>query len=212
MISSIEGKVTHQNETHVFIHTGAGLGFKIAFNKIPFSKDEVVFLYTSQTFRENGQDLYGFTSLKDLEIFELLCTVKGVGAKSAFSLINSLGAENVINAISIENKKILTTAPGIGNKAASQIILDLQTKITKINWSSDSSSCLSSEQGMELSEQSDIELLAKENSNSFVQDAIMACKELGFKEADVLTIANKVMRTKSINSSEQLIQQVLKGI
>ena len=212
MISSIEGKVTYQSETHVFVHTNSGIGFKVAFTKRAFIKGEVAFFHTSQTFRENGQDLYGFISLRDLEMFDLLCTVKGVGAKSAFSLVNSLGADNIINAISIENKKALTSAPGIGNKAASQIILDLQVKITKINWSHGFDANSQSLENVENFEQKDIEKEVTINNNTFVQDAVMACKGLGFKESDIIALTSEILKTKNISSSEDLIQHVLKEI
>ena len=99
MICFVEGRLIFQNETHVFIFTSGGTGYKVYFNQKQFSSEEKISLYTAQTFRENGQDLYGFLSPFDLEIFELLCSVKGVGAKSAYSLVNTVGSQNVISTI-----------------------------------------------------------------------------------------------------------------
>ena len=217
MIGSIEGSVIYQNDTHAIIKTNSGVGYKVAFSKRTLNKGIMTSLFTAQTFRENGQDLYGFETAKDLEVFELLCSVKGVGAKSAFSLVNSLGCKNVLNAITFENKKLLSTAPGIGNKAASQIILDLQSKLPKLTW-------IHSVEGEEI-KGSDINLgeseikmnqdlvdLSNKNNDLFVQDALMACKDLGFKESEVLPVINTVINKGNVSSSEELVQMVLKGI
>jgi len=215
MISAIEGKVIYQNDLSVFIQTQAGLSYKVAYNKKKVVINSNLFLFTAQTFRENGQDLYGFDSVKDLEMFDLLCSVKGVGSKSAFSLVNSLGFKNILDAISFENKKLLSTAPGIGNKAASQIILDLQTKITKLTWVHDSEISIYCEEGKSeelIAGSEDLVVLSKKNNELFVQDTLMACKELGFKESEILPIISAAMKSGSVNSSEDLIQKVLKGL
>tara|TARA_B100000925_G_scaffold225456_1_gene174022 strand:- start:4653 stop:5306 length:654 start_codon:yes stop_codon:yes gene_type:complete len=217
MISGIEGHVIYQNDFHVIIQTRSGLGYRVAFNKKRLERNIKIFLYTAQTFRENGQDLYGFDSVKDLEMFDLLCSVKGVGSKSAFSLVNSLGFKNVLDAISFDNKKLLSTAPGIGNKAASQIILDLQTKITKLSWVDDqkfslNGSVSSESENEKIAISEDLVGLSQKNSELFVQDTLMACKDLGFKESEILPIISSVMKTGGINSSEELIQMVLKGL
>ena len=218
MISGIEGNVVCQNDFHTFIQTKFGLGYRVAYNKKKLEHNSKIFLFTAQTFRENGQDLYGFESVKDLEMFDLLCSVKGVGSKSAFSLVNSLGFKNILDAISFENKKLLSTAPGIGNKAASQIILDLQVKITKLTWVHDSSfvknenELTCDEEKSLLTNSDDIVILSQRNNEIFVQDTLMACKDLGFKESEILPIISSAMKASNISSSEELIQMVLKGL
>ena len=218
MIGSITGSVLYQNDSHVIIQTNTGIGYKVAYSKKSLAKEAGVFLYTAQTFRENGQDLYGFDTVKDLETFELLCSVKGVGAKSAFSLVNSLGHKNVLNAITFENKKLLSTAPGIGNKAASQIILDLQTKLPKLTWihlaeecsGADTKNNDSTEYDLKMTE--DLVELSDKNNDLFIQDALMACKDLGFKENEILPTIHTIMSKGNISSPEELVQMVLKGI
>lgn len=209
MICSLEGELIYQNETHIFLKTLSGIGYKVAFNKYQLELKKSYFLYTAQTFRENGQDLYGFETVKDLEMFDLLCSVKGVGSKSAFSLVNSLGYETVVQAITMENKTLLSTAPGIGKKAASQIILDLSGKLGKLGW-------VNSGQVNSLSElgSSSAQEFAKfgPNNNTVIEDAILACKELGFKDSLVVTKINEIMSAGVINTSEELIQKVLKEL
>ena len=78
MISGIEGK---SNLSKRFSHNYTDklrLGYRVAYNKKRLEHNIKTFLYTAQTFRENGQDLYGFDSVKDLEMFDLLCSVKGL--------------------------------------------------------------------------------------------------------------------------------------
>ena len=203
MISFIEGTVKFQAEQNIYVMTAYGLGYRVYYSAKKYSEGEKIFLYTFQVFRENSQELFGFDSMLDLQFFEILNKVKGVGPKSAYSLISSIGSGQIAQAIEMENKKVLSSAPGIGNKAASQIILDLSGKLGAILpqvWSQSNHV------------QSDIVKKAEVESSSYLEDTIMACKDLGFSENVVRTTASKILSEKQIASSEQLLAEVLRGL
>ena len=203
MISCIEGTVKFQSDQNVYIMTSNGVGYRVYYSLKKFSEGQSVFIYTYQVFRENSQELFGFDSMMDLQFFEILNKVKGVGPKSAYSLISSIGTAQIAQAIEMENKKVLSSAPGIGMKAASQIILDLSGKLGNLFpqiWNNS--------QNME----TDIVKTAEVVTSSFLEDTIMACKDLGFPESVVRTYASKVLSEKQISSSEELLTEVLRGM
>lgn len=89
--------------------------------------DEVT-IHTSLSIRENEWQLFGFASPEEKEMFSLLQSVSGVGPKMALSLVGTLGPARIADAISAEDQKSLSQAPGVGPKVAQRIILELKTK------------------------------------------------------------------------------------
>ena len=104
MIACLKGELISQDEGKVIIQTSNGIGYEVYFSKTYNNSNHKVTLYTSHIIRENSEELYGFETLAERKLFHLLVSVKGVGPKSAFSLINNLGPDSVVNAIKYEDK------------------------------------------------------------------------------------------------------------
>jgi len=113
MIGFLMGKVLFSDNTEVILLTGDGVGHQVYFSGILPEGSEAS-IYISHVIKEGSQELFGFRSLKEKKFFELLIGVKGVGPKSAFSLMASLNINMIINSILYEDKKTLTKAPGVG--------------------------------------------------------------------------------------------------
>jgi Holliday junction DNA helicase RuvA len=138
-----------------------------------------------------------------------------VGPKSAFNLLTSLGHEQIVQSIQFENKKILTKAPGIGAKAAAQICLDLGSKIQKVlMYSATPGQTIvhATDTNFQLEQQSEVSTVVSDSTHhsGLLNDALMACKELGFKEESVLPLAKKILLETQVLKPEQLIHLVLK--
>ncbi len=224
MIGHIQGKVLFSDGAEAIISTNSGIGHQIFYSQV-LPEGEPIALYIAHVIKEDSQSLFGFNTLREKKLFELLLTVKGVGPKSAFSLVGSVGFDQVCEAITLENRKILTLAPGVGNRAAAQIILDLASKILSVKMYSDKY-----DSGREQRPDSTQELAlnqlplspvekplgtrgaGKINHQQMINDTIMACKELGFNEDQVLPQATKLLREGSVTKPEQLIHLVLKGM
>ena len=151
----------------------------------------------------------------------MLLTVKGIGPKSAYNLISNLGVNEIINAVNLEAKASLTKVPGLGTKGAAQIILDLAGKIDRVKMYSESSKTFKSSSlknnsiQFELSnEKNSLEEFKTSsiNQHEILNDALMACKELGFKEDKIIPIAQRILGANQISKPEQLIHLVLKEI
>ncbi len=98
-------------------------------NPYDFKVDEEYQVYLYQAVREDSLDLYGFKSFEIKEAFISLLSVKGIGPKSALSMVSASNPTEIYGAIERADVKFLTNFPGIGLKASQQIILDLKGKI-----------------------------------------------------------------------------------
>ncbi|MHB8904305.1 MAG: Holliday junction branch migration protein RuvA [Patescibacteria group bacterium] len=90
-------------------------------------------IYTHHHIREEADDLYGFPSLEELELFELLLGVSGVGPKSALGVLAMATAIDIKEAIIRGDANLLTKVAGIGQKTAERVVLELKTKVLRIN-------------------------------------------------------------------------------
>lgn len=110
-----------------------GLGYKVftsgnTMAMMPEKKKEVI-LYTVQIVREDFLGLYGFSTRDELDLFQVLITINGVGPKAALSLLSVSMPDRLKLAIINGNESLLMKAPGIGKKIAQRIILELKGKL-----------------------------------------------------------------------------------
>ena len=90
-------------------------------------------VYIHQQIKEDLNDLYGFKTIEDLELFQLLISVSGVGPKSGLGILNLAGSADVKEAILSGDASSLTKVSGIGKKTAERLVLELKTKILKLS-------------------------------------------------------------------------------
>jgi Holliday junction DNA helicase RuvA len=132
MISSIRGKLKVKSPTYIVVEVnGVGYGIQVplsTYDKLEEVGSEVeieTYLYV----REDNLQLYGFGTLEEKDLFELLISVNGVGPKIALGALSGLSAKEIKEAIAEEKLTLLTTLSGIGKKTAQRIILELREKI-----------------------------------------------------------------------------------
>lgn len=97
-------------------------------------------IYTHLAHREDAMSLYGFANKETRDIFQILLSVSGVGAKMAIALLNEFDACDLISLVIDGNFKELTKAKGVGPKLAQKIILELKDKLMKTELPKNSSS------------------------------------------------------------------------
>lgn len=85
--------------------------------------------YTHQVVREDAQLLYGFVTPADLQWFQTLISVNGVGPRLALAILTRFSAEELVSVIANEQVDLLVTVPGVGKRTANRIILDLRGKL-----------------------------------------------------------------------------------
>ncbi len=131
MISRITGVVVEKTAKYAVVEV-SGIGYKVYSSTQILGelvKEEVVQLWTYLAVRENALDLYGFLSKNELEFFELLISISGIGPKGAIGILSVVDVSTLNNAISSGDTSYLTKVSGIGKKSAEKIVLELKDKI-----------------------------------------------------------------------------------
>ena len=197
MYEYIRGKHKGINRDYIIIENN-GIGYKIFTSGATMSSmpkiDEEVKLYLEQIVREDFLGLYGFDSREELEMFKLLLSINGVGAKAALSLLSISRINNLRYAIMMGDEKHLCKAPGIGKKTAGRIILELKDKIKKEDIS-------------EVIEGSgEFEDLMPNNASN-IAEALGALLALGYSEKEAEAALKKVDKTDTL---ENIIKNCLK--
>ncbi|MEK7662249.1 MAG: Holliday junction branch migration protein RuvA [Patescibacteria group bacterium] len=186
MIARLEGKVSFVGERYAVLDVG-GVGYKISatIDTLRMLRKEkgVVALLTHLAVREDALDLYGFLHRPELELFEMLIGVSGIGPRSALQIMGLAGVETLKKAISSEDTSYLTKVSGIGRKTAEKIVLELKDK-------------MGSQGGAHHGE-------LKEES-----DAVEALKSLGYSQSEAREALKKV-RTETVGTSGK-IKEALK--
>ncbi len=130
MIYFLRGKVAHIDGDTVIIDVN-NVGYQVLVSHLDdYEIGEEAFVYTYEVVREDDQYLVGFRTLEEKAVFLSLIKVKGLGPKSAIGALAATTPQQVINAIASNNVAYLKKLPGIGGKAAAQIILDLKGELT----------------------------------------------------------------------------------
>ncbi|MFH1173339.1 MAG: Holliday junction branch migration protein RuvA, partial [bacterium] len=121
------------------IETG-GLGYKVYISPIVLSKfkpGEAVDLFTHLQVRDDAMELYGFLAQAELDFFNQLIEISGVGPKTALNVLALAKVDDIKRAISCGDATILTKVSGIGRKTAERIILELKNKFADLSVSGD---------------------------------------------------------------------------
>jgi Holliday junction DNA helicase RuvA len=130
MIGYLRGKVIKNDVKSILLDVN-GVGYKVFthIGDLEQKKSAELELYTYLAVRENALDLYGFVTREELDFFELLLTVSGIGPKSAMAILSVASITTLKTAISTEDSSHLTKVSGIGKKNAEKIVLELKDKI-----------------------------------------------------------------------------------
>ena len=131
----ITDKRRNSKGTYLSIET-SGVGYLLEiterdFSSIVVDEDRPQKIFALMTHREDAMSIYGFLNKETRDIFQILLSVSGVGAKMALALLNEFDACDVISLVIDGNYKELTRAKGVGPKLAQKIILELKDKLIK---------------------------------------------------------------------------------
>ncbi len=112
---------------------GVGYDMQInprSLNELPALGDSVQ-IFTHLQSREDLQVLFGFISRAERDLFRLLISVSGIGPQMGMALLDTLGINELIQSVVNGNARVLSRTPGVGNKTAERIILELKTKLSE---------------------------------------------------------------------------------
>lgn len=150
MIAYVRGVLDHKEPSRLVVDVN-GIGYEIfvplsTYQKLPALGDQVK-LFTHHHVREDAVNLYGFLSSEEKEIFELVLTISGVGAKVALSILSAMTVDVFRRSIAQGDMKTLTKIPGIGKKSAERMVLELKDKIGTVHVDAEMMRVLGTESG-----------------------------------------------------------------
>ena len=131
MIASLSGTIRHKGLHHLVVDI-SGIGYKVFVTTdtaLDRNNGDSVFLWTHLAVRETALDLFGFPEREELETFELLITISGIGPKTALGILNVASPSMLRQAVASEDTSYLTKVSGIGKKNAEKIVLELRDKL-----------------------------------------------------------------------------------
>lgn len=203
MYEYIKGKYIGINKDYIIVENN-NIGYKIftsgaTMAQMPQSGEEVM-LYLEQIVREDFIGLYGFETMEELQMFKLLISISGVGAKAALSLLSISRVNNLKYAIIVGDEKHICRAPGIGKKTAGRIILELKEKLKKEEMvidNNEGNNLLSSEE--------------QKDYASTLNEALGALLALGYSEKEAEMALKKVNKEETVENVIKSCLKVLMG-
>ncbi len=187
MISYLKGKVNNIvtiNNNRIFLILEVNnIGYEMQIpnifaRRLEGNSEDLVQIFTHFQVRDDQQILYGFATSAERDLFRQLINISGIGSQSAIALIDTLGLETLVQGIVTGNIKLLSKAPGVGQKTAERIALELKTKLAQ--WRLEAGINLSESSVMPSSEiMADLEmtLLALGYTNEEIQQAVSAISQ-----------------------------------
>lgn len=136
MISHITGTLTSKDIDRIDVMTAGGVGYELqiplgVFETLP-KVSEKISLHTYLVVKEDGWQLFGFSSVFERRLFQKLLTANGVGPSLALGLMSALSAQRLVRAIQEKDIATLQGVPRVGRKKAERLILDLADKLDGI--------------------------------------------------------------------------------
>jgi holliday junction DNA helicase RuvA len=132
MIAGVKGKIEAIGSGWVVVDVG-GISFQVFLPTSTLARlgavGQEVKLHTHLAVREDNLSLYGFSSARELSLFQTLTTVKGIGPKLGLAMLSAMEVEQLTLAIASGDADLLTTISGIGQKTANRIVLELKDKV-----------------------------------------------------------------------------------
>lgn len=200
MFSYLKGFLAQKGQNYVVIDV-SGVGFKVYTSMTSLegiaakNENDPVTFYTYLYIKEGIMDLYGFSTQEELNMFELLISVSGVGAKGAIAILSSLTPQKLAISLVTNDVSSIKKASGIGPKTAQRIILELKDKIK------DEELTASAEDGG-ISEEIPL--------TSSRAEAVSALMVLGYSKFEAERAVSKI--DTSLTETEDIIKAALKAL
>lgn len=192
MIAYLKGKLVIKSVDYIVIDVQE-IGYKVYMSKTAIDKleeEKEIKVYTYLKVREDDISLFGFNTLEELHMFELLISVGGIGAKSAIAILSNITPSKFALAVITSDVNTLKKLQGIGPKTAQRIILELKDKIK-------------TEEAIENQENT---IKQEEQIQEDMEELIQALQVLGYRRYEINNILPKIKE----ETLEDRIKEALK--
>ena len=203
MISFVKGRLAAVYEGRAVVEVnGVGFDLQVSMRDVgdmPAIGQEVK-MHTYMSVTQDAITLFGFLSEDDMNVYKKLITVSGVGPKAALSILGIMSANDIRFAVFSDDAKAIAKAPGIGNKTAQKVILELKDK-------------LKLEDALEFSSGADVPAQTGKSAaaDADIADAVQALVALGYTNSDALRAVRSVAVTEGMDSGD-ILKLALKNL
>ena len=212
MIAHLRGKLLERTPTGSVIDVG-GVGYAVLHSLYTFEglhegRDGLVNVYTHLHVREDALQLYGFSTVVERRVFELLLGVAGVGPKLALAVLSGLTPASFARAIADENLAALTRISGVGRKTAERIVIDLRDKLGSAGVVPDAAPTADAprKRGSASEPAAPAGLPGR-----LYEDALAALVALGLHRAAAIEQVHKALEQGPVEQVEDLVRRALAG-
>lgn len=195
MIAYLKGKLITKSVDYIVIEV-QGIGYKVYMSKTAIDKiqEKEIKVYTYLKVREDDISLFGFNTLEELNMFELLISVGGIGAKSAIAILSNITPSKFALAVITSDVNTLKKLQGIGPKTAQRIILELKDKIK-------------TEEAIENQEST---IQQEEQMQENMEELIQALQVLGYRRYEINNILPKIKEETLEDRIKEALQYLAK--
>ena len=195
MISYISGKLVEKTPTYAVVDSN-GVGFKLwiplsSFQALGDTGNDVRILSHLHA-REDALQLFGFATVQERDLFELLISVSGIGPRSAQGILCGISVEEFRRAVRTQDVGLLTSAPGVGKKTAERLVLELRDKLGEPEFEKTG--------------------IPQAVLTPTAEEAILALVSLGYKRQQAQDKVQRVLRESPSLSVEDVIRKVLRKL
>ena len=200
MIAYLKGTIEEiENGSIILEHQGIGYHIFVPgtmAEQLPVGK-EVVKIHTYLHVREDVMQLYGFLTKGDLQMFQMLLSVSGIGPKGALGVLTVLPAEDLRFAILGGDANAIAKAPGVGRKTAEKVVLELKDKVDL--------------QDAFEAKRNEVERKQASGLPPVRQEAVEALVALGYSQTEAVKLMSKIEISEGMNT-EQVLKLALKQV
>jgi holliday junction DNA helicase RuvA len=202
MIGRLQGVLIEKQPPYLLLDV-MGVGYEVQAPMTTFYRladiGHTVVLHTHLSITENLHQLFGFIDERDRALFRTLIKVNGVGPKSAIGILSGMEADDIVRCVRDNNTKALIKIPGIGQKTAERLVIELRDKLK--SWDAIEKNVAQHEV-----------IQSKSSANASYEDAETALIALGYKPADAAKMIASAVKNKPEAKSEELIRMALKSV
>ncbi|HUN56393.1 MAG TPA: Holliday junction branch migration protein RuvA [Smithella sp.] len=194
MIALISGKIAYKGISHVIVDV-QGVGYRVfipltTFYELP-EAGEPITLHVHTNVKEDAINLFGFYTIQERDLFQLMISVSGIGPKMSMNILSGISAQELLGAISGGNVAKLVRIPGVGKKMAERLVLELKEKIVK-------------KMMMEESPEAGVQ---NRHNDMIAEDVLSALVNLGYKNSVAQDALDKAIRA---SDGEMVMDKLLK--
>jgi Holliday junction DNA helicase RuvA len=194
MIALISGKIVYKGISHVIVDV-QGVGYRVfipltTFYELP-EAGEPVTLHIHTNVKQDAINLFGFYTIQERDLFQLMISVSGIGPKMSMNILSGISAQELLGAISGGNVGKLIRIPGVGKKMAERLVLELKEKVVK---------------KMMMEESPEVNLQNRMD-DMIAEDVLSALVNLGYKNNVAKDALDKALRS---SEGEMVMDQLLK--